>query len=851
MRVTSPGAERMTRAALRCSAALAASCCAAGASAQEAPEAATQDDRASEIVVTGQRGSAVTDLEPLATFDERAVAATGATSMPELLRAIQAVTKSADGGEPIFLLNAQRVSGYPEIGALPPEAIEKVEVLPEAAALKFGYPPTRRVVNFITKARFRQVALRGTAGVSTRGGAEKGLANLGLTRLRDGGRLTLGLEYRHTEPVLLAQRDIALDPNIPYDPLGNITGVGGGEIDPALSAAAGQVVTVAPVPEAAADRTSLAGYAAGANQPRLYADPHRTLAPRNDAVKAEAVIAKRIGKTLAGSLSLSLERSRDRERSGPALAALAVPASNAFSPFSRNVLLDRYLVEADPLRASTTTTTLHAGAVLRGAISGWRWDFTAALDQKQIDGTVDTGIDTTAANAAIAAGANPFAPLDPALLADRLTNRTRQRTRTANARLVVTNTPVRVPAGEVSVIATAETEQASASSETRGPSPYDLSLARLRTEGSIAVSIPLTSRSADVLGWAGDLSINASAYARQIGGFGRLSDTIFGASWAPFKGIQLVATIKNMASAPGIEQLSIPETRIDNVPVFDFGNGRTELVTMIRGGNPDLAAERRHVTSLALNIKPFAKKEIRFSATYEATSIRNQTGTIYANTPDIEAILPELVERDASGRLVSAIFRPLNLYREEQRTLNFTISANGRIGKPPPRPKPGEKPAQPRPAFYYGGIGPSVKLSDRLQLRPGAPVFDVLGGDTITGSGTPRVFGYAYGGFNIWGNGLQFDGWYGGGSRVRSPNPATDLRFSPMLRLNIGATISVHHFLRDQDWTKKLQLKLDVSNITDSRYRVRDGNGRVPFRYQSDLLDATGRTVSLTLRKLF
>ncbi|MEO7689632.1 MAG: hypothetical protein ABIS51_10130, partial [Sphingomonas sp.] len=72
----------------------------------------------------------------------------------------------------------------------------------------------------------------------------------------------------------------------------------------------------------------------------------------------------------------------------------------------------------------------------------------------------------------------------------------------------------------------------------------------------------------------------------------------------------------------------------------------------------------------------------------------------------------------------------------------------------------------------------------------------------------------------------------------------------PIFKLNMSAFVSVHHFLKTQQWTKKVQLKVSVSNITDGQQRVRDGNGRVPNRYQPDYLDPVGRTVSLTLRKL-
>jgi hypothetical protein len=823
-----------------------ASVCGAPAFAQDAPESDPQADDVADVVVIGTRGSAVTDIAPIATLDASAIAATGATTMPELLQAIRGTTQAADGSEPIFLLNSQRVSGYADIGSLPPEAIEKVEVLPEQAALRFGFPPTRRVVNFITKRSFRQGQLFASAGTTTRWGSATEKATLGITRLQDGRRLTLGLEVRRTDPLLQSDRNIAPDPDIPFDAVGNVTGPGGGEIDPALSAVAGRVVTIAPVPGAP---TTLSSFAAGANRPRLFdLGPYRTLAPGNDAIKGEAVIADRIGETLAGSISLTAEQSRDRSIGGPATARLIVPAGNPYSPFSVPVVLNRYLIEADTLRQRQTTTTLHAGATLRGALAGWRWDLTAALDQKQVDGRNENGIDPSAANAAIAAGANPFAPLDASLLTARLTDRTRLRTRSAGAKTVITNAPFRLPAGRVTITATAELERSSAVSSSRGPNPSDLQLGRTRIEGGLAIDVPLTSRREKILPFIGDLSVNASVNARRVGGFGALRDSTYGVAWSPIEGVQLLGTVRQSATAPDMAQQLAPVVRVANVPVFDYRNARTELVTLISGGNPDLAAARTLTRSLALTVKPFEKRELRFGATYEVATIRDQTGTVYAITPQTEAILPGLFTRDSAGRLTSVAYRPINFALERQRRLNLTITASGKVGKQQPTPAGAKEPPS-RPG-YYAGIGPTVQFSDRLQLRPGTPELDLLAGDTIRGWGVPRVQGYAYGGVFHEGNGLRFSAWYQGANRVRNADPAGDLRFSSIFKLDLGAYVNLSKLFK-LTWQRRLRLSLDFTNIMDSRQRVRDGNGALPNRFQPDYLDPIGRTVTISLRKLF
>lgn len=814
-----------------------------------APPSDQSEDRR-DIVVIGRRGSAVTDVAPVAEFDADAVAATGATTISELMRAIRGATQGADGSEPIFLLNAQRVSGFTEIGSLPPEAIEKVEVLPEQAALKFGFPPTRRVVNFITKARFRQYEVKGSAGSTTRWGSATEKVNLGMTRLQDGARLTMGLEYRRTDRLLQSERSVAPDPGIPFDAIGNITAADGGEIDPALSAAAGQTVTIAPVPQAAVDRGTLAGFASGANRGRLFdLGPYRTLAPGNDAIKAEAVIADRIGEALSGSISLSAEQSRDKNLGGIAGVRLIVPGANPYSPFSRPVILNRYVIEAGALQEGKTVTDLHAGVTLRGAISGWRWDFTGAFDQKRTDGKSERGIDTAAANAAIAAGADPFAPLNASLLT-RLVDWTRQRTRTIEAKTVVTNTPIRLPAGRLAITATAEAAQSTAASFSRGSNPSDLQLARTRIEGSLAIDVPLASRREDVMSFLGDLSVNASVNVRKVSGFRTLQDATFGMVWGPIEGVQILAAVRRSDAAPDMAQQSTPVTSVPNVPVFDYGNGRTELVTLVLGGTPDLVAERRLVGSLTLSVKPFAKRDLRLSVTYEATTIHDQTGTVYAITPQTEAILPDLFVRDPIGRLVSVAYRPINFGVERQRTLNLTVNATGKIGTAASVPS-GAKGKAPTQSSYYVGIGPSIKFSDRLQLRPGTPELDLLRGDTIRGWGVARAYGYAFGGINHGGMGLTFNAWYQAPNRIRSADPAADLRFSSVFKLNTGAYIGLGGLLPREKWARKLRMAFDVSNLTGARQQVRDRNGAVPNRFQPDYLEPIGRTATITIRKLF
>ncbi|WP_267383025.1 hypothetical protein [Sphingomonas sp. GC_Shp_2] len=823
------------------------------ATAQERRSTATPgvEDTGPDIIVTAIRGSAKTDVAPIAELGPDALAAIGAQSVADLNRAIQGQTRSADGSDPITLLNGQRVSADQEIQSLPPEAIEKIEILPEPAALRYGFPPTRRVVNYITKRRFAQAEVR-TAFTSTlpTGRATEN-AHVGMTRLKGDARLTANLRITHSDPLFWSERNIVPDPAIPFDSIGNVTGAGGGAIDPTLSTLAGSPVTIAPVPMDPAARNSLAAYATAANRPRPFAlGRTATLLPGTDTVRAETVFGAPVGATMSGSVNLSVEHTLDRALAGPASATLAVPTSNPFSPFGLTVLLNRYLTEAAPLASRNARTTVAAGATLRGAVAGWRWDATLSLNQVSQQAANDQAIDLSAANAAITAGASPFVPLSATLLTDRLIDRTRQRTHTLDAKTVTTNDPIALPAGRVTVTVTLEAARILAISSLRGAEPSDYHLGRTQTEAGVAVNLPLTSRSQGVLPLLGDVSVNASGNIRHVETFGTLADTTLGLTWTPVPGVQLLYNMRRSETAPDPIQLSSPPRAVPNVPVFDYGSGSTQIVTLLLGGNPDLQPEHRLVRSVSLTWKPFGKSQLRISPSYNFTEVRNQTGVLAYLNARGEAVVPDLYVHGTNGNLLSLSYRPINFDFQRQRKLQFSLTSSGRIGSPPTAAAAGSPaPTDTRPSYYVGAT-PIVTLENRLRLRPGTPSLDLIAGDTIGGY-DPRYSGYAYGGVNTGGYGGTLGIFYGGARRIRGDTPASDLRYNAELVLACSAYMPLEGLLPGRTWAKKLQLKLEIANLLDARQRPRDGNGLVPNRLQSDIVDQLGRTATVSLRKLF
>ena len=203
----------------------------APASQQASPTTAEQDTTAAqavdedmgdeeEIVVQGQRarGSVVGDIPPENILDSRDVRATGATSITDLLDALapQIGSSQGRGGEqPVLLLNGQRISSFREMRDIPTEAIERVEILPEEVALKYGYRADQKVVNIVLRQRFRSTTAQVTGTVPTQGGEVASAADLTQFSIEKNGRTTLNAHVEGNSLLTEDERNICLTQDRP------------------------------------------------------------------------------------------------------------------------------------------------------------------------------------------------------------------------------------------------------------------------------------------------------------------------------------------------------------------------------------------------------------------------------------------------------------------------------------------------------------------------------------------------------------------------------------------------------------------------------------------------------------
>jgi hypothetical protein len=187
----------------------------AAAQAPSVPPPATAEAEADEgdedIVVTGRRppGSVVGDIPAEVVLSPADVRSYGVSSVSDLLTELGPQTRSGAGGPPVVLLDGKRISGFQEIRDIPTEAILRVDILPEEVALKYGYTADQKVVNFVLRRRFRSTTLELADAAATQGGRNSPQGQLGVLTIRNGTRFNLDTKYQQSSALTESERNIA------------------------------------------------------------------------------------------------------------------------------------------------------------------------------------------------------------------------------------------------------------------------------------------------------------------------------------------------------------------------------------------------------------------------------------------------------------------------------------------------------------------------------------------------------------------------------------------------------------------------------------------------------------------
>jgi hypothetical protein len=770
-------------------------------------------DEEGDIVITGQRprGSVVGDIPPENTLTARDVRATGATSINDLLAALapQIGSVQGRGGEqPVLLLNGQRISSFRELRDIPTEAIQRVEILPEEVALKYGYRPDQKVVNIVLRERFRSTAVQLGETAATEGGY--GAANGDITRLMLGknGRTTFNLHAEGNDMLTEDERDILLASAPPV-----------GTTEQAL-AARSLIGSKRDVRGSATFNRTIFGDVSGTLNTELEHQEGRSLigldsdalalGRRTSTDTAHAGIAlngnkagwrwtvtgngdlkRDITRTDRDNVSFPTDRDRETTASGDLKATangtlFKLPAGNASTTFTlagSTVHLDTQRQRAGIVADNSLgRTTGEAAASIDLPISRRGRDFSALGNltlnaNAEVDQLSDFGTLTT-----VGAGAN-WSPVDRLSF---IASWTREE-----------GPPTINQLGDPQL-------------DTPGTRVFDFTTGQTVFVDAITGGNPdLQADRRNVLklstNWQPfaktDLRLRAE-YVHQT--IDNPIQTIFGptpALEAAFPG-RFVRT--PCTPAPCTGQL----VSVDLRPV-NFDSSRRDALRVGFDFSKPLKSQRPSQSVI--------------------DQIRAQVGGA----------------RPGGG-------------------------PPGGAGGPPPGGGGGGGEGFGRRGggggFGGGGLGgnnrgrlqfsltDTITFVDKVTIGPGLPVLDYLHGEAAgQAGGTPRHNIEAQAGWSNNGLGARIIANYRSGTTVNGLN-GDNLRFSPLgtfdfrLFANPGdrPEIALEH-----PWLRGTQLRLDITNFFNARPNVRDASGAVPLSYQPDLLSPLGRTVMISFRKLF
>ena len=597
--------------------------------AQAGENAESGDEDGAEIVVTATRlrGQVDTNVPPIVELEERDIAAYGATSIADLLDQLTPQTGSGRGrgGRPVILLNGQRIANFREMGRFPPEAIRKVEVLPEEVAVRFGYPPDARVVNIILKDNFASRELELDVGMPTGGGHSALEAEASLLRIAGPRRFNAALEYARTSPLTEAERAI-----------------------------------IQPAPRAPAlpDSPDTAEY--------------RTLISRSEQVEGNLTVTQGLGdEGMGGQLALNgnLSHQVTRGLSGLEQIVLTAPGGAA---------LLRTL-DTDPLARRTNTDNAAFGAGLNTRLGTWQLsstlDTAMSWSETRSDRRRDSGALVAAAANGLLAIDGPLPALEPAGYDDA-----RSRTYTVDALTTLVGQPLTLPAGPMGLTLAAGLRLNGINSRDSRNSLGETKLDRRRVEGSANLAIPLASAREGFLGALGELSLDLGGGVENLSDFGTLIGWNGGLTWRPAERLSLQASYRVREIAPSLTNLGAPAITQFNLPLYDFVRGETVLASVTSGGNPALLAETQRDWKLAASYDIDLFDRANVIVEYYHNSSDDTTESFPVLTPAIEAAFPGRVTRAGDGTLLALDRRPVTFAERRASRLRYGFNLFGRFG---------------------------------------------------------------------------------------------------------------------------------------------------------------------------
>ncbi len=745
-------------------------------------------------------------------LDSRDIRATGATSISELLDSIATQTGSArgrGGGAPIVLLNGQRISGFRELRDLPPEAIQRTEILPEEVSLKYGYPADQRVVNIVLRRRFNSTTVEVGGRVATDGGYSAARADVGKLLINENTRTSGNLRLDGNNPLYESERNIGLRPEDTIDsrPFRTLSGAGQSvRFSGTLSRPVSKVFN--------GTLTTEAEHRLGSSGLGLF---------QGDFLRRRTnVDTLGLGGSLNGQVDkwrLSSTANADLVRSDSDTQLLGDISRSTRKSLSLDATANGPLIQ---LPGGMANVTLKAGTSVLG------------IDSRSRRRGIDTLSDFT--RVIVEGSGNVDLPItERASSIGRLTANLNGGLRYLDDFGTLTS----IGAGFNWAPAPRLTLLTSWTREEGAPTLQQLGDPLLETTGvpffdaRNGVTVPVTTLTGG--------NRNLLADKRNV--------FKIGGNWQPLEETDLRLRAEFVRQTIDNPQINFPAATAALEQAFP---GRFQRDASLRLISVDLRP---------VNAQRSTRETIRWGFDF--------TKALRTKRPSAQTI-NRLVDRARQSGLIPAApagatpgATPTVVVRQEGDAP--PPGGGGPRGAGPGGPGGGG-------GFRFGGPGGggggpnagrggrltlsathTITLTDQLVIGPGLPVLDYLSGEVLSSSGgRPRHQVEVESGYYNNGLGVRLTSDWRSGTRLTSTGQ--DLRFSPYATFNLRAFANLGERLdlvTKVPFLRGSSVRFEVNNIFNARPKVNGATSAIPFAYQPDRLEPIGRTVGITFRKLF
>lgn len=694
-------------------------CIAGGARAADA-ETTQQTVELDEIVVTGSRlrVSAREGAAPVTVMDRVKIEELGVSSVSEVLRYLPQQSYNrpelfrTDGAQfaelrglgadtTLVLINGRRtapsassaISNAFDLNAIPLAAVERVEVLSDAASAVYGADAVGGVVNVILKRDIPDPVVDLHYGAAA-GGGEEQRASVSAGHAGERLHVSLILDYLHKDTLLGVERDLwrdqdyrrfgSIDQRSTTTNPGNVSSLSGDPL-PGLDSP----IAAVPIGSSGIGLTPADFEATAGQQNRASLSRYDAIVPAQERMSAALFAEYELAQVAVFGEALYAKRTVDSPTSAPVLAGAEVPASNAFNPFGESVAVD-FLVEGVGPRHSHVDSELLRGVVgARGDLGTWEWEV-AVLGSREDSSSWSTNqLDDEAVAQALAA-ADPAAALNVfqdgpggsdallrSLIAAPVVSESTSDGTLATA--FVRGSLGALPAGPVEAVLGAEWRRDGLFYD----SAFFVDADRRATAAFAEVNVPLVSES---MQWAGvhRLSLKLAGRYDDYDDFGNATNPQYGVVWMPVEDLTLRASYGTSFRPPSLFELYAPRISFP-LPVRDpQRNNEAASVTAISGGNPALQPVEGESFTTGFVWTPSVVSGLRVTASWWQIELDERVSFVpYPVLLAYESLFPGRVVRAAPtpadvaaglpGRLVSVDISRINFGRVDTRGVDASL----------------------------------------------------------------------------------------------------------------------------------------------------------------------------------